>query len=367
MKYLFSITIILIFFTNSVSQNSGTVNPIQFTDFTEKINLETNISYKCKLKFSESDETISTWSWKLFLNNPDSIYTLLSEDSIESQNESTFSIFLDTIPYPSFSYTYISFELIQQKYNGIIFVYGRDSKNNKFCLGKEVTIAGEIIQYYGYGCCSEDFIAITSGKDSVHENGTFSYSAHFFDDDESGNYSEFWNWKSYYITQDGCSIIAKNDSIYGYNTCDWTMKIENLNNDNYIAKDGLNYILGYVGVNTKDSDNTYFFETKNIFISNLETGIVINKKLPDIFHLYQNYPNPFNPSTKIKYFIKKPDIVSLKVFDLTGKELATIVNKFHNVGEYETLWYPDNLSSGLYIYRLQTGQYSESKKLVILK
>lgn len=85
------------------------------------------------------------------------------------------------------------------------------------------------------------------------------------------------------------------------------------------------------------------------------------------FELQQNYPNPFNPSTKIQFSIPASGNVTLKIYNTIGKEVATLVNKALPQGSYTIQWKADNMPSGLYIYKLQCGSYSESKKMLLLK
>jgi Glycosyl hydrolases family 18/Secretion system C-terminal sorting domain len=91
-------------------------------------------------------------------------------------------------------------------------------------------------------------------------------------------------------------------------------------------------------------------------------------KLPPIkYSLYQNYPNPFNPSTTISFSIPSKSFVSLKVYDLLGREVAKIVSKELPAGNYSRQWDAFNVPSGIYFYRLSVGAYWEAKKLVLLK
>ena len=85
------------------------------------------------------------------------------------------------------------------------------------------------------------------------------------------------------------------------------------------------------------------------------------------YNLEQNYPNPFNPNTTIKYNLDKPNYVKLTIFNLKGQEIETIVNGFQTSGEYEINWQAEGLPSGIYFYRLQVGDFSETKKLVLQK
>ncbi len=85
------------------------------------------------------------------------------------------------------------------------------------------------------------------------------------------------------------------------------------------------------------------------------------------FTLSQNYPNPFNPSTTIGYTLKKSVKVSLKIFNIYGQEVEILVNDIKNAGQHEVVWRPNALPSGMYFYRLQAGEFSETKKLLLQK
>jgi len=93
--------------------------------------------------------------------------------------------------------------------------------------------------------------------------------------------------------------------------------------------------------------------------------------IPNKYELYQNYPNPFNPVTKIKYDIpdldQKSDLVELKIFDILGNEVKTLVNKQQNAGIYEVIFDGSKISSGIYFYRLRCNSFTSIKKMVITK
>jgi len=89
--------------------------------------------------------------------------------------------------------------------------------------------------------------------------------------------------------------------------------------------------------------------------------------IPDKFNLSQNYPNPFNPATKINYTIPINGLVILKVYDVLGKEVATIVNEVKNAGSYTVNFNASNIPSGTYFYRLEAGDYMDVKKMILLK
>jgi len=89
--------------------------------------------------------------------------------------------------------------------------------------------------------------------------------------------------------------------------------------------------------------------------------------LPTEYSLSQNYPNPFNPSTNIKYSVPQPSQVQIKVYDVLGNEIETLVNEEKPAGTYELTWNAANLSSGIYFYQLKAGEYVNTKKMILLK
>jgi len=106
-----------------------------------------------------------------------------------------------------------------------------------------------------------------------------------------------------------------------------------------------------------------------ILTTNGATGVNTRNAYPNPtrFSLTQNYPNPFNPSTAISFNIPSRSLVSLKVFDLLGKEVATIVSGELPAGSYTERWDASTMTSGIYFYRLQAGSSTETKKLVLLR
>ncbi len=88
---------------------------------------------------------------------------------------------------------------------------------------------------------------------------------------------------------------------------------------------------------------------------------------PSKFILRQNFPNPFNPTTTIKYSLPQNSFVSLKVYDITGKEVANLVNEQELIGNHSVEFNASSLASGIYFYRIKTGNYSDTKKLILLK
>lgn len=117
------------------------------------------------------------------------------------------------------------------------------------------------------------------------------------------------------------------------------------------------------------SENDFWNWADNKVI-HLVVGIEGNSSVVSNFKLNQNYPNPFNPVTKISFNLYKPDVVNLSLFDISGKEIAKLINnKYYQSGEQEIILDASrfNLSSGIYFYKLQTSTNSEVKKMVLNK
>ncbi len=85
------------------------------------------------------------------------------------------------------------------------------------------------------------------------------------------------------------------------------------------------------------------------------------------FKIYQNYPNPFNPSTKISFVIPQRSSVSLKVYNITGTEIATLVNEVKDPGAYSINFNAEKLSSGVYFYKITAGKFSSVRKMILIK
>lgn len=91
------------------------------------------------------------------------------------------------------------------------------------------------------------------------------------------------------------------------------------------------------------------------------------KEIPHQYHLDQNFPNPFNPSTTISFSLPSRSFVSLKIFDVMGREITTVVNEDLVPGVYSKQWNATGFPSGVYFYRLRTGTYTETKRLILLR
>lgn len=87
----------------------------------------------------------------------------------------------------------------------------------------------------------------------------------------------------------------------------------------------------------------------------------------DNYNLAQNYPNPFNPSTKINYSLQNPELVTLRIFDVLGREVATLVNQYQTAGNHTVSFNASSLASGMYFYKLEAGSFQSIKKMMLLK
>ncbi len=122
--------------------------------------------------------------------------------------------------------------------------------------------------------------------------------------------------------------------------------------------------------------DTLHFVLSNTRGESWSKEIILEYTAPKEYILNQNYPNPFNPTTTIKYSIPKSvetqnlasqQNVSLKLYDILGREVATLVNKNQKAGNYEVVFNASNLTSGTYFYRLVSGEFSKTMKLILLK
>jgi len=131
---------------------------------------------------------------------------------------------------------------------------------------------------------------------------------------------------------------------------------------------------GITNYNFKDADlnpGNYNYRLKQIDFNgkhryyNLQNDVKI--ETPDKYILSQNYPNPFNPATKIKFDLIKSGLVKLTVYDILGKEVATLVNENLSPGSYESDFDGSNLPSGVYFYRIETNEFTQVKKMILNK
>jgi hypothetical protein len=94
---------------------------------------------------------------------------------------------------------------------------------------------------------------------------------------------------------------------------------------------------------------------------------VNENNLLNTYYLFQNYPNPFNPSTRINYNVGEPGLVQLKVYNVLGVEVASLVNEFRNTGNYSVDFNAGIYSSGVYFYSLSVNNFTQTRKMILEK
>ena len=147
----------------------------------------------------------------------------------------------------------------------------------------------------------------------------------------------------YYSTNEGISWVQQNDGL------DDTLSVAV-----FSLPDGYIYAVTSQG---------YIYRS-SIKVTDVETQ---RTNVPNNFSLSQNYPNPFNPTTTIDYSIPKSSFVSIKVYDVLGREVTTLVNGEKNQGKYSMVFEGSKLTSGIYFYRMQAGNFIETKKFMVIK
>lgn len=157
-------------------------------------------------------------------------------------------------------------------------------------------------------------------------------------------------------------------------TLNWTgWKLKSIIPSNFTSSDSIKF--NSLVVKQTENGNT----SGTIYLDDMQSDILLPVKkeitnIPDEYSLSQNYPNPFNPTTTIKYSIPTVEMlrttsqhVTLKIYDILGREVTTLVNQKQNAGNYVVLFNASNLTSGIYFYKLSSGEFVSTKKLVLLK
>ncbi|MCL5011840.1 MAG: T9SS type A sorting domain-containing protein [Patescibacteria group bacterium] len=166
---------------------------------------------------------------------------------------------------------------------------------------------------------------------------------------ESGTQVISTDWKKYIFDFNRPSVMKK------YNIFSITVGMYPANGRRVFSKVGLYQI-------------NYYDPSMNLTWNyNLITDVPRGTSTPTEFKLEQNYPNPFNPVTIIKFKVPSSQVVTLKIYDLLGREVATMVNEEKVPGSYEVKFDGSNLASGMYIYQLQAGNFVQVKKMMLIK
>ncbi len=181
-------------------------------------------------------------------------------------------------------------------------------------------------------------------------------------------------YNNHYVSSPYCQITIKNPAVGNewqeikIDMTDTKKRLPNFNKV-YIEVWGISLETGTYVMYAIDFDDLSIISLgKKTVIDNMSITKIEGNNIPSKFELSQNYPNPFNPATKIQFSVPNSQFVSLKVYDMLGKEIATLVNEFKPIGNYEVAFNASNLPSGMYLYRLQAGSVVvETKKMLLIK
>ena len=125
----------------------------------------------------------------------------------------------------------------------------------------------------------------------------------------------------------------------------------------------------YITEIKQDRTNKFLFgtSTKGLYEVDLVTNIEEETSICHDFYLSQNYPNPFNPMTNIQFEIPDLEKVTLKIYDILGREISTLINEEKKTGIYRIKFDGTDLPSGIYFYQLKAGMFTQTKKMILLK
>jgi hypothetical protein len=155
-------------------------------------------------------------------------------------------------------------------------------------------------------------------------------------------------------------------NLFGRNLSTYAFLVSSYNYYSFTDSIGFNTLMGSTFQNWMPENLLGCVVDGKVF-GNVITGIEKHNEVFVDYKLYQNYPNPFNPVTKIKYSIPKGSQVIIKVYDVLGKEVSTLVNQFRNTGVYEVEFNASNIPSGVYFYKMISDNIVNAKKLLLLK
>jgi photosystem II stability/assembly factor-like uncharacterized protein len=270
-----------------------------------------------------------------------------------------------------------------------------------------VAVNGSISSYYGIQAVSPT-TAFACGVNTIFQpliakttNGgaNWSYSVfylngnegnlrdiHFLNNNEGFAVSNVWNgqggisytsnaglnWTTQLYTRALNSIDIEGVAGYSAGIQGYIIKSTNAGQSWFEQQSGVTSILR--SVDAIDSLIAYAVGDGGVIIKTTNGGITaiepVSTEIPNQYSLFQNYPNPFNPTTKIKFAIpvgKGRDRSMIKIYDALGREISTLVNEELNPGTYEVDWNASNYPSGIYYYKIISGSFSETKKMLLIK
>ena len=161
--------------------------------------------------------------------------------------------------------------------------------------------------------------------------------------------------------------------VYGSNLIQGRLSELGIENDLHSEEGQLHEYWGTVNGNWFDGPNEYFEQIQSdafLFLYNQLFSVEVpidHEVIPKSFTLHQNYPNPFNPITTLRYDLPQETDVTLTIYDITGRMVQTLVNELQQSGMKKVIWNASDVSSGVYIYRIQAGNFTQTRKMILLK
>ena len=246
----------------------------------------------------------------------------------------------------------------EQQNNRRFFAEGVNASNTNFALSTSQKISDKFSGYIKYEFNQDStgnlLLVNKTGNDFSQETDV-NFGAWIYGDN-SNNYLKFG------VSNDSTlSDAVITDSL---NWTGWKFKsinVAKLSNPDSVIYYGIEIIKNVNGSRIGE------FYLDDILYSSTTTDVSDNRGIVESYALFQNYPNPFNPSTNIKYNLLNSGKVSLKIYDMLGREVATLVNQFESAGLHSVNFNASKLSSGVYFYVLRTANFTSTKKLVLIK
>ncbi|MEJ2054282.1 MAG: T9SS type A sorting domain-containing protein [Calditrichaceae bacterium] len=342
-------------------------NILYFENLPDKIFSNTEATLICGFKNSHIT-SIKKWTWSIELWNNGDTFLLNKEDSAGGISQSQWHVTINSVPDSIFCEEYTHYGVnFYPVYTGYIMVFAVDSDNNKYSLIQEIDVFGKKLYhepFWGFG----DFVAIISGKKLIHQNEVLSYTSIYFDDDESGERAEYWNWRFFTFNENGKYLINSADSIYSPQSSTWEFKFDSLDNHFNYIRDSLNDIIAFLTVNTTSDELFYYSNMNEIKITTAPLNIDEPQILQNAdFTLFPNYPNPFNPRTTISWQLPFSCYVELNIYNMLGQEVAKLVNEKQTAGLHHIEFNADGFASGIYIYKLKTASFEQSREMTLLR
>lgn len=176
----------------------------------------------------------------------------------------------------------------------------------------------------------------------------------------------YTNWIKIFTENSICIYTDSNDIVYSAVEDGILRSTNNGENWDYIFNENMPRTFGQ---DLKIENGNLYIATNSYGLYELQipTGVEEENEIVKDYRLYQNYPNPFNSVTKIKFSLPQPENVKIIVYDILGEEINTLINEHKQSGSYDVDFHSESLPSGIYFYTLSSGNYTSTKKLILLK